>query len=142
MMLEVNTGAHAVALASGHPGQAILADTRTGMFYASGARFYFMVPAGVADIRLEVAPDLGEPVGAELLGPDGASMASFSKSDGIRQLVYKRENTAETEIWSVRFPYVHEDMRFRVGAPLLPLVSTAPENILIRSDAAPTIQGK
>lgn len=142
MLLEVNTGLHAVALASGQPGQAILADTRTGMFYASGARFYFMVPAGAADIRLEVAPDLGEPVGVELLDPSGRSMASFSKSDSIRQLVYKRGNTAETEIWSVRFPYVHEDMRFRVGAPLLPLVSTAPENILIPRDTAPIIRDK
>ncbi len=129
-LFEINTAGHTLELASGHPGQAILADTRTGMFVASGAEFYFAVPAGVKDIRVEIMPDIGEPVDAALISPDGKTVDSCSKNSNLTHLSYQRPDASKTEIWRLKFPYVREDFRFRLGAPLPPLVSTAPENIL------------
>ncbi len=131
-LFEINTGTHTLELASGHPGQAIWADTRTGMFVASGAEFYFLVPAGVETVQVEIMPDVGEPVAAALITPDGKTAASSKAQPNLYQLSAKRNDTSKAEIWKLKFPYVREDFRFRLGAPLPPLVSTAPENILVQ----------
>ncbi len=128
---EINAGPHTASIDYGAPGQAILADTRTGMFGGANHKFYFMVPAGVTDISIEVAPDLGEPVSSALVGPDGKAVLSFNRSDAVKHLKYTRPDASKDEIWCLSFPYAREDFRFRLGAPLPPLVSTAPENLLI-----------
>lgn len=131
-LFEINTGGQTLELASGHPGQAVWVDTRTGMFVASGAEFYFLVPAGVETVKVEVMPDVGEPVAAALISPDGKTAAASKPQPNLYQLSAIRRDASKAEIWKLRFPYVREDFRFRLGAPLPPLVSTAPENILVQ----------
>jgi polygalacturonase len=128
---EIDTGAHTLSLNSGAPGQAILADARTGMFGGAKHKFYFMVPAGVKDISIEVAPEVNEPVSSALLDPSGKAVLSYERSADIRHLKYSRPDASKAEIWCLSFPWAREDFRFRVGSPLLPLVSTAPENLLV-----------
>lgn len=130
-MFDVNAGPHTLSFDYGAPGQAILADTPVGMFRGSKHKFYFMVPAGVQDIAIEVSPDVNEPVSSQLIDPNGKIVISNNRSATAKLLKHSRTDASKDEIWCVYFPYVREDFRFRIGSPLLPLVSTAPENLLI-----------
>ena len=127
-------GGHAVAIASGHPGQAVLADSRVRMIYAGGTEFFFLAPAGVKDIAVEVLPDAKEPVAGALIDPDGRTAAAFERTDTPQMLSHRRADASRDEVWRLRFSYVKEDFSFRLGAPLPPLVAVAAGNLLVKKD--------
>ncbi len=127
---EINTKGHAVTVNSPYPGQAVRADDWVGMFGGRNHQFYFAVPAGVKEINIDVAGTLREPVSAQLISPDGKVVTEVKMLEGMKRLHHNREKADASEIWCLKFPYGREDFKFRVGAPLLPLVSFAPEFLL------------
>ena len=127
---EINTKGHAVTVNSPHPGQAVRTDDWVGMFGGGNHQFYFSVPAGVKEINIDVAGTLREPVSAQLISPDGKVVTEVKMLEGMKRLHHNREKADASEIWCLKFPYGREDFKFRVGAPLLPLVSFAPEFLL------------
>lgn len=129
-VFEINTRTHTVTVDSAHPGNAFQVDTRTGMFKAKNQKLYFAVPPGIKEIKVEVTPDLNEPVSAGLLDPQGKIVDSFEKLQGSRQLRHERAEADKLEIWAINFTYAKEDFKIRLGAPLLPLVSSNPAALL------------
>ena len=127
---EINTRGHAVTVNSPHPGQAVRADDWVGMFGGRNHRFYFAVPAGVKEINIDVAGTLREPVSAQLISPGGKVVTEVKMLEGMKRLHHSREKADVSEVWCLKIPYGKEDFKFRVGAPLLPLVSFAPEFLL------------
>ncbi len=127
---EINTKGDAVTVNSPYPGQAVRADDWVGMFGGRNHLFYFYVPSGVKELNIDVAGTLREPVSAQLVSPDGKIVAEVKMLEGMKRLHHKREKTESAEVWCLKFPYGREDFKFRVGAPLLPLVSFAPEFLL------------
>lgn len=127
---EINTKGDAVTVNSPHPGQAVRADDWVGMFGGGNHQFYFSVPAGVKEINIDVAGTLREPVSAQLISPDGKVVTEVKMLEGMKRLHHIREKADVSEVWCLKFPYGREDFKFRVGAPLLPLVSFAPEFLL------------
>ncbi len=127
---EINTKGHAVTVNSPYPGQAVRADDWVGMFGGRNHQFYFAVPTGVKEINIDVAGTLREPVSAQLISPDGKVVTEVKMLEGMKRLHHNREKADVSEVWCLKFPYGREDFKFRVGAPLLPLVSFAPEFLL------------
>ncbi|NMA46038.1 MAG: right-handed parallel beta-helix repeat-containing protein [Lentisphaerae bacterium] len=130
---DFDSGTNTISLDYAAPGQAICADSPVGIFRSANHSFYFMVPAGVKDIAIKVAPAPNEPVSAALIDPAGKTVHAVDNTAGACILKHQREDAGKDEIWRLAFPYALEDYSFCLGAPLPPLVSTAPENLLILS---------
>jgi hypothetical protein len=93
------------------------------IFKGSKRRHFFTVPADAENVCVQVRP--AEHCSAQLVRPDGsiaATKAYKDKSMGV--LSAKRNKTAASEVWSIVFPKVQEDARFRIGAPAIPVVAS------------------
>jgi Right handed beta helix region len=128
--LEINPGRHTLSILNAYPGQAVIANNLK-IFRGRNHHFYFNVPVDVENISILVNASAGEPVDAKLLKPNGQAVARLNRSEGRRVLSFKRPNSSKSEVWSVMFPNPREDFSFTINSPLLPLVATAPENLLI-----------
>lgn len=128
---EFDTGTNTISIDYAAPGQAICTDSPVGIFRSADHSFFFMVPAGVKDIAIKIAPDPNEPVSAALIDPAGKTVHAIADATNAFILKHHREDAAKDEVWSLAFPSALEDYSFRLGAPLPPLVATAPENLLI-----------
>lgn len=127
--LEVSTGSHAVNVKSSAPGFAAAADQRIGLF-RTRTQWYFQVPAGQKEINVEVVGEVGEPVSAELIAPDGKLVSKEFPFSGMKILSYQRENNAKSEVWSLKLDGL-EDHSFRLGQGITPLASASTEDLLI-----------
>ena len=125
---EISGGLTAVE--SRWPGQGVLADFNVPLYCGRNRRFYFTVPADAESVSVQVQP--AERCSAQLTRPDGTVVAEAPYDrPQTSVLTVSREKTAAPEVWSVVFPRVEEDARFRIGAPELPVVATgAPEMAL------------
>ena len=115
------------------PGHGILADMDVPIFRGRNRRHFFTVPGDAENVCVQVRP--AEHCSAQLVRPDGsiaAAKAYKDKSMGV--LSAKRDKTAASEVWSIVFPKVEEDARFRIGAPALPVAASG------SADMALTVQ--
>ncbi len=118
---EIDARMQTAGVVSGAPGHGLAAAESLYLFGCSG-RLYFYVPAGIRDIRIEAA-------GATfaLLDPDGNPVDSVVNHEGSKILHAVRPDVSRGEVWSVRFTGT---TYLRVGAPLAPVLSTDPANVL------------
>jgi hypothetical protein len=119
---EVDCGGGLVSVESRWPGHGILADAYTHPFCGRNRRFYCAVPSGDAPVRVMIRPQ--EPCSARLLAPDGSIAAEKRFGVDLTLIEGKRERTEKTEVWTLEFPVIAEDVEFRVGSTASPLVST------------------
>ncbi|NLE53747.1 MAG: right-handed parallel beta-helix repeat-containing protein [Lentisphaerae bacterium] len=126
-----DTGTNTISIDYAAPGQAICTTSPAGVFRSAGHSFFFMVPAGVKDIAISIAPDPNEPVSAALIDPADNTVHAIDNATNACILKHHREDAAKDEIWRLAFPDALEDYSFLLGAPLPPLVATDPENLLI-----------
>ena len=113
------------------PGHGILADTAVHLFGGRRRNFFFTVPADTEDVAVQVSPE--EPCSARLVRPDGTVAQEMPYgSHGTSVLSAKRAPGSGEETWCIEFPRVDEDMRFRIGAPALPLVAPAKGAALVQ----------
>lgn len=129
---EIDCGGGLVSVESRWPGQGILADVYAHPFCGRNRRFYFAVPSGDAPVRVMIRPQ--EPCSARLLAPDGSIAAEKRFGGDLTLIEGKRERTEKMEVWTLEFPAIEEDVEFRIGAPGLPIVATAPEATMIFVD--------
>jgi len=125
---EISGGLTAVE--SRWPGQGVLADYMVPLYCGRNRRFYFTVPADAESVSVQVRPV--ERCSAKLMRPDGTVVAEAPYDKPLMSvLTVQREKTAAPEVWSVVFPRVEDDARFRIGAPALPFVASgSPEMAL------------
>ncbi len=62
--------------------------------------------------------------------PAGVSNVVLRGEGEAMLAMEKRERTEKTEVWTLEFPVIEEDVEFRIGTPGLPIVATTPEAIL------------
>ena len=116
------------------PGQGVLANYRVPLYCGRNRKFYFTVPADAETVSVQVQPV--ERCSAKLIRPDGtvAAEAPYDKRQ-MSILSASRQKTAAPEIWSVVFPQLEEDARFRIGAPAMPIIASgSPEMALTFRD--------
>ena len=112
------------------PGQGVLADFKVPLFCGQNRRFYFTVPADAESVSVQVNP--AERCSAKLMRPDGtvADESPYERRQ-MSVLTASRKKTTAPKVWSVMFPKVEEDARFRIGAPALPFIASgSPEMAL------------
>ena len=107
---------------------AFRADEKLYVFGSSGT-LYFAVPAGVKDVMVELNGSPREPASGYLCNAEGKIVASGNKLEGGKILAAKRADASKFEIWALQLAVAKSWVR--LGAPLLPLFSPDPENILI-----------
>ena len=118
---EISGGLTAVE--SRWPGQGVLADFNVPLYGGRNRQFYFTVPADAESVSVQVQPS--ERCSAQLMRPDGTVVAEAPYDrPQTSVLTVPFEKTAAPQVWSVVFPQVEEDARFRIGAPALPVVAT------------------
>jgi len=121
--------ATAVIVKSDAPGQGFFAAADRIKLFRCNGMFYFNVPATLTEIKIEVYAD--EPVSAKLCDSTGKVCDSVENlRGGIKVLYAKRKPSAKDEVWKLDVNAV-EDYGFRLGAPLIPIVATSPENLLV-----------
>ena len=118
---EISGGLTAVE--SCWPGQGVLADFMVPLYCGRNRRFYFIVPAAAESVSVQVTP--AERCSAKLMRPDGTVVAEapYDKQE-MSVLTVPRKKTTAPEVWSIVFPKVEEDARFRIGAPALPIIAS------------------
>lgn len=125
---EVDARTQTVSVETEAPGQGWAAAENLYLFGCSG-RLYFQVPAGVAAIRIEAGGAPREASTVHLLDPDGNPVDAGINLEGSQILKADRSDASKTEVWSIRFSA--SKLWLRLGAPLIPVLSTAPENLLV-----------
>ncbi len=130
-LVEVNAGGHCLSLHPSGSGQSILADQPVNLFGGLNNRFYFTVPANAEEVAVEATATIMEPVDVQILDAAGKVVKEIRNNKTAALMKVPREKTGKAEVWSIRFPRTTEDYSFRICAPALPLVSAAPENLLI-----------
>ena len=124
---------------------AFRADEKLYVFGSSGV-LYFAVPAGVKEVMVELNGSPREPASGYLYNAEGKIVASGVKLEGGKILAAKRSDANKFEIWALQLAVAKSWVR--LGAPLLPLLSPDPANILIFKEhtgkygkiAAPVLQ--
>ena len=124
----VENRGNAFRLRSATPGNGHLAEGAFRLVSPKG-KLFFQVPAGVGDIKIEVAGDEGEPLDICLVNPAGAVVQRLSKVEATKLLSFKRASGAQAEIWSVEFSNALEDSTIRLGANLVPVLSERAEDL-------------
>ena len=112
---------------------AFRADEKLYVFGSSGI-FYFAVPAGVKEVMVELNGSPREPANGFLYNGEGKVVASGVKLEGGKILAAKRADASKFEIWALQLAVAKSWIR--LGAPLLPLLSPDPANILIFKEHA------
>ena len=128
---RLNTKGRSVNVSSSAPGFGFEAASKLKLFRCTGP-FYFLVPAGAEAFSIQIQGEIGEPVEAELIDPAGKVRMKTDYATGVQVLKAERPKNSPAEVWSIRIPRAEEDYSIRLGAPLPPLLFTAPENVLIR----------
>ncbi len=124
----INARMQTVTVETDAPGQGVAASETLYILGCSG-RLYFHVPAGVEDIRIDAGGSPREASTVYLLDSDGNEVDSGVRMEGSKILSHRRADASMDEVWSIRF--TASKLYLRIGAPLVPVFSSAPENILI-----------
>ncbi len=122
-----------LSVESDAPGQAMRADEKLYVFGCSGI-LYFAVPPGVKEVFVELNGSPREPASGWLYNPKGELVDSGVNMDGGKILVGKRSDDSKFEVWALRIAVAKSWIR--LGAPLMPLLSTDPANLLVLKDQA------
>lgn len=117
-----------VTVESGAPGQGVAASETLYILGCTG-RLYFHVPEGAEDIRIDAGGSPREASTVYLLDPAGNEVDSGIRMEGSKILSHRRADASRGEVWSIRF--TASKLYLRIGAPLVPVFSSAPENILV-----------
>ena len=128
-VFDIAAGRHAVYVDSPYTGQAFCANAPIHMFHGAGHEFSFLVPAGVEEVPVLLATDPGEPADFQLIA-NGKVVADEKNVDGGRAIRVKRPDPSVEEVWTLRIPRLREDAEFKIGSPLIPLVSFHPDQLL------------
>ncbi|MBQ9337862.1 MAG: right-handed parallel beta-helix repeat-containing protein [Lentisphaeria bacterium] len=128
-VFDIAAGRHAVFVISPYTGQAFCANAPVHIFHGAGHQFSFLVPAGVEEVPVLLATDPGEPADFQLVA-NGKIMADEKNVDGGRAIRVKRPDPSVEEVWTLKVPRLREDAEFRIGSPLIPLVSFHPDQLL------------
>lgn len=126
--LEIDARVQTACVKSDAPGQAFWAAEPLYVFGSSG-RLYFHVPAGAKDVRIEAGGSPHEASTVFLLDAQGKRVDAGVKLEGSRILQATRPDRSPAETWSIQFTAAK--LYLRIGAPLLPLFSSDPENLLV-----------
>jgi len=113
----------------------VMAGETLNVFGCEG-RLYFQVPAGVKEIKIEAGGAPREASTVFLLNPEGKEVDSGVKLEGSKILRYARQDDSKPEIWSIKFSAAK--LFLRIGAPLLPIFSSDPANLLLAGTGAQT----
>ncbi len=125
---EMDARMQTISVETNAPGHGVAAAETLYLLGCSG-RLYFHVPAGVEDIRIDAGGSPREASTVYLLDPEGNEVDAGIRMEGSRILSYRRADASRDEVWSIRF--TASKLYLRIGAPLAPVFSTAPENILV-----------
>ncbi len=128
---EVNAGIQTVRIACAAPGQGVASSDRLYLFGCSGTLF-FAVPAGAEKVLVEVSGSLREESSAWLQNQHGDVVDSGLRLAGGKLLTANRAQPGQPEIWSLRFNA--SKLFVRLAAPCLPILATAPANLLVQRD--------
>lgn len=136
----VEAGLYSIECLKGHGNAfAVKANNRGGGYLMDGdfkisspkGKLFFQAPAGVKDIKIEVLGDLNETVDVALLSPQGKVMDKLKGIEELRLLKCSRQDASKSEIWALELSNAVEDCAIRLGAPLVPVVSTSSGNLLL-----------
>jgi hypothetical protein len=125
-LLEVDSGGYLMSVRGRDRGLGVMVKERINAFRQSDARFYFTVPAGARTVMAEIMPE--EPASARLLDASGNVVAESDFKRTASVLKAERSPSRKAEVWSLHFPKVQEDYKFRIGGDAVPVVSASPDS--------------
>ena len=117
-----------IDITSSNRGNGILLETPQTFLPIQG-RLYSQVPAEVRQFSIGVASDAGANV--SLLDPNGKEIMKRQNVDSMELFSATRSNPDKSEIWSIALSKVVWQVTVRCYAPLVPLLSTNPETLLL-----------
>lgn len=123
----INARMQSVCIECDAPGQGMYAAEPLYIIWSSG-EFYLAVPPGTDDIHISANGNPHEPATVYLIDPNGKIADSCVKSEGEKILTGKKLSAA-AEIWKIRFHC--RKLFLRVGKPVLPILFTSPENMVV-----------
>ena len=126
---EVNTKGHALSIFSPHPGQGLRIDDKVNVFGGSH-RLYFAVPSAAEKVVVKVEPE--EPAAFAIQDGEGRTLAE-KPSDSMVKTFDAAHQPGRDEVWSLRIDAV-EDMIFRAGSSIVPLVAPEKDAILVEGE--------
>lgn len=95
-------------------------------------RLFFQVPADATNVQVEVFTPLKEFATVRLLNAAGVAVDQRDELEGWSRLGADRAAGApQPEIWSLHVVRAVEDVFFRLGDPLLPVVASTPGALLV-----------
>lgn len=127
---EINSGKHAVFATSDTSGRGWGATDRMGIINTKG-KLYFIVPPRTKEFSIEVAGQINEPVSARLFDPSGRNVGEVNRVQDTQIISSNGGNRERYAVWCLEVSYAREDYNIRLGAPLLPIVATDLDNLLI-----------
>ncbi len=127
---EIDARMQTATVLTDAPGQGMAAAENLYVFGCSG-RLYFNVPAGINDVRIEAGGSPNEASSVFLLNSTGEQVDSGLHLEGSKILQFTRPAEAKAEVWSIKFNA--SKLFLRIGAPLVPLFASDPDNLLVLS---------
>lgn len=126
---EIDARMQTVSIETDAPGQAVTPAAESLYLFGCSGQLYFHVPAAVKQIKIEAGGSPSENSSVFLLDPKGKEVDSGVRLDGSKILEYIRPDASRAEVWSIKF--TASKLFLRVAAPLLPLFSSDPANLLV-----------
>jgi hypothetical protein len=117
-----------VDITSANPGNGLLADGPLPFLPLEG-KLYFQVPAGVKDFNIGIASDTS--VDVALLNPEGKEVERRDNLQSMQLFSGSRADASKSEIWSMDFSHPIWIVYLHMYAPLVPVVSTNPDTLLL-----------
>lgn len=121
---------------SSTPGHGILATARVPLFVVQNRDMYFSAPAGSEEVVVELSPQPGEHITAELISPGGKVCDRCEKNPAGALLRAKFKKTRKAETWRLRAINFLEDCSIRIGGDATPVVAFDPASVLMSSAGA------
>ncbi len=126
---DIDAGTQTVRIAADAAGQGVASSNRLYLFGCSGTLF-FAVPAGTRKVLVEAAGALREESSAWLQDENGNVVDAGISLAGGKLLTANRARPDRPEIWSLRFNA--SKLFVRLAEPCLPIMATAPANLLVK----------
>lgn len=133
---EINSGKHSLFASSDTAGNGWGATDRMGLIYTKGP-LYFIAPPNTGEFSVEVSGHLNEAVTARLFNPLNQLVGEVSNIQDTQLITGNAGNVNGYTIWRLDIHNAREDYNLRLGAPLIPIISPEPENLLIYESMLP-----
>jgi len=127
---EIDARMQTVTIEADAPGQGLSAAETLYVFGCRG-RLYFHVPAGAKEFQIEAGGSPREASTVSLLDADGKPVDEGINLEGSKLLKATRPDGTKAETWSLKFGA--SKLFLRLGAPLVPILSPDPANILVET---------